>query len=180
MLKNKMVHPVDAVNMSRLKSTLENRIKAKLKENKPERILIVGLGNRMKSDDGAGSLLAERLEGRVKAPVIDAGISLENYAGPIIRHKPDTVILIDAVYIEKKPGTVEIIEESDMENSNLSTLSTHSLSPLFFLNYLRRNGVLNILVIGIRPEIIIPGEGMSLPVKEAVRSLEYIFMDILN
>ena len=36
-------------------------------------ILLLGVGNRLRGDDAVGSLLVERLQGRVDIPMIDAG-----------------------------------------------------------------------------------------------------------
>ena len=73
--------------------------------------LIVGLGNRLKCDDAAGCLVADILAESGTFDVIDAGTTIENYLGPIIRKKPGTVILVDAVSFEAEPGTYEIVHE---------------------------------------------------------------------
>ena len=69
-----------------------------------------------------------------------------------MRHKPDTVILIDAVYLDKKPGIIEIITES---NFSITNFSTHGLSLDYFINYLKKYNIENFIIIGIQPKRLI-------------------------
>ena len=52
------------------------------------KVVIVGIGNSLRGDDALGPLLVERLKERVKVPCIDAGRSLENYIGKILKEEP--------------------------------------------------------------------------------------------
>ncbi|MBU1124519.1 MAG: hydrogenase maturation protease, partial [Candidatus Omnitrophica bacterium] len=70
---------------------------AHLAEHLHGKTVIVGIGNTLRSDDGAGSLLAARIKDKTSFQVFDTGSSPENYLGKIIREKPDTIILVDCV-----------------------------------------------------------------------------------
>ncbi len=47
--------------------------------------VIIGIGNTLKGDDGAGPLVCEQLSGKVCAELIDAGTVPENYIQTIIK-----------------------------------------------------------------------------------------------
>ena len=51
--------------------------------------MLLGIGNRLRSDDGAGSLLAERLQDS-EWHAIDGADIPENFTGIIKRENPDS------------------------------------------------------------------------------------------
>ena len=61
------------------KTTLADILKGK--------IVIVGIGNILKGDDGLGPILSERLETVLDIPCINAGSALENYIGRLFAFK---------------------------------------------------------------------------------------------
>ncbi len=154
-----------------------NLLEEKLKKNIFGTTVIVGIGNILKGDDGVGSIVAERLIESTKLNIIDAGVSLENYAGPIVKIKPDTVILIDAVDLEKKPGAVEIIQTNDF---SIMHFSTHGLSLKFFINYLCDQGINNVIIIGIQPETFDLGSNVSKAVETSAKEIENIIKMVIN
>ena len=56
------------------------------------RVCILGVGNRYRRDDGAGSLVAEHLAGRTDALIVDAGAVPENYLEKVARWRPDVIL----------------------------------------------------------------------------------------
>lgn len=138
---------------------------------------VIGLGNRLKSDDAAGSVLAERLKKTVNADIIDAEVSLENYLGKVVKLKPDSVIVIDAVFMNKKPGTAVIIKKGELAEIQFST---HGLSLNYFCDYLSNEGIKNIVIIGIQPENVLLGDKISPAVEKGIKRLEEILVRILD
>ena len=82
---------------------LQQRIQGK-------KVLILGIGNRLRGDDALGSLLAEGLVGKVNVPVIDASDVPENYLGPIESSGADLVIVLDGADLGATPGDLSLIE----------------------------------------------------------------------
>ncbi|MCK9604702.1 MAG: hydrogenase maturation protease, partial [Candidatus Omnitrophica bacterium] len=107
------------------------KIQARLKG----KVMILGIGNTMRSDDGAGSILAARLKDKVPPEVIDAGAAPENYLEKVIQKKPDTVVIFDAADFGGKPGELRILEAEDLKTANL--FSTHNASISLVTNYLQ-------------------------------------------
>jgi len=143
------------------------------------RIVIAGMGDRMKGDDGAGSIVAERLARTIKrkdVKIIDAGNSIENYTGVIERFKPDTVIVIDTVDFGGKAGDIKVM---DCEKLQEFTTSTHTFSLPLILKHINSQTGARCYVIGIQPEKITFSEKVSHQVQKAIQQLtEYITFEL--
>lgn len=130
--------------------------------------VIVGIGNTLRRDDGIGPALIKKLTGRVKAICLDAGMAPENYTGKIAKGKPDTILLVDALHLDRAPGEYELLKKDDILNSGFST---HDLSPKMFIEYLENNTSADIYMLGVQPKSVSFGEEMSNEVKNAVEKI---------
>jgi len=143
-----------------------NLLKGKLCPDSERKALIVGIGNTMKGDDGVGITLLHRLKDKIDAIFMDCGIAPENYLGKMVEINPQIIIIIDAVDLHKSPGTMQIIEASKLAEGGLST---HSLSPELFIDYLKtRLEGLRVFVLGIQPKNCGFGEKLSTEVSDTV------------
>lgn len=130
--------------------------------------LFVGIGNVLKSDDGIGVYIALRIHERETVRVLVVEVSIENYIGRINKTQHDILILIDAVDFQKEPGYYRLLSPDEIMDY---TTNTHNISvsklPVFFKSPL--------LILGIQPESVSLGEGISDSVKkQADRILEII------
>ena len=73
-----------------------------LKRSPATHTTLVGIGNSLRSDDGVGSILAQRLAGRLSVNVFDAGMAVENHLGRILRDTPALIVFIDLAQSEVK------------------------------------------------------------------------------
>jgi len=148
-------------------------------------VLVAGVGNIFRSDDGFGVEVARRLTARGGLPpgveVADIGIRgvhlayqlLDGYAG---------LLLVDAVHRDGPPGTLYRLEhtmadtEPSQAESGRVALDGHDMSPDVVLGLLRdlaaATGVTDpvgrVLVLGCEPADIADGIGLSAPVAAAV------------
>lgn len=132
------------------------------------RVAIVGVGNPMRGDDGAGPHIVARLEGRTSALLVDAGEVPENYVGKIAAWKPDVVCVIDAAMIGMTPGSLGLIEA---EEFGASSFSTHNPSMAPFATYLHREAGCLVFAIGIQPQQTTLNAQLSDAVEEACYGL---------
>ena len=88
-------------------------------------IVFVGMGNRIKGDDGVGIYISQELEKWGNLKVITAENSIENYLGKINKQNVDSIIFIDAVDFGEKPGFSRFITVNKLTNT---TTNTHNLS----------------------------------------------------
>lgn len=132
------------------------------------KVVIVGIGNIMRGDDGLGPMLIERLKDSVKAVCIDSAIAPENYTGKIAKENPDTILIIDAVHLELAPGEYAIIEKNEIE---VSGLTTHDISPKIFIDFLDNETSADIYMLGIQPKNVSFGDEISDEVKEGIQKI---------
>ena len=139
--------------------------------------VIVGIGNVLKGDDAAGSLVCEQLrQAEVSAYIIDAGTVPENYIQPIINKAPRNLLLIDAIDFKASPGTIKIFES---EQLNSIVISTHTLSPHLFIDVILQSIKAEVYCIGIQPAQTQLGQPVSARVSEAIKILCGILIEIL-
>jgi hydrogenase 3 maturation protease len=131
----------------------------KLISQENKRILFVGVGNLLKSDDGVGVYITGKIENRGSYTSLNAEVSIENYIGKINTLNPDILIIIDCVEMKSLPGTCRIF--SPEQTADL-TFNTHNIS----LNKLSDFFMMPVFILGIQPEKVDFGENISYLVKE--------------
>jgi len=137
--------------------------------------VIVGVGNTLKGDDGAGPLVCQQLSGKVCAEIIDAGTVPENYIQPIIKKAPANLLVIDAMDFGASPGTINIFKPQQL--SSVVT-STHTLSPRLFAQIVCQSLNVNVYFIGIQPAQTQLGESVSPQVSKAIQRLSHVITSI--
>jgi hydrogenase 3 maturation protease len=123
----------------------------------PHRIVLVGIGNRMRGDDAIGPLLLDALRG---APVhlIDARVVPEEYTSLIKRLNPEVIAFIDALDHGGTPGSIAIIGSEEVFPGRESS---HTLSLDLIMDYLRQETGAEVFLIGIQHREIRPDPGLS-------------------
>jgi len=133
-----------------------------------ERVVILGIGNELRRDDGLGVVLARRLKDELPFPVLEGGNAPENLLGEILDLGPNVVVIVDAVDFGGRPGEIRKIEREEVEGLGFST---HGPSVLPLVDFLEREGIRTI-ILGVQPEDIRFGTGLSPKVQEAISDLE--------
>jgi hydrogenase maturation protease len=102
------------------------RDKGSRKGEKEMRILVLGIGNPILTDDAVGILVVRAL-GEVDADIREAPIG--GFALLDLIRGYDKVIVVDAVRSEQErmPGTVSVLEENEIKRA-LHASSTHDVS----------------------------------------------------
>lgn len=135
---------------------------------KGKKILFVGIGNCLKSDDGVGVFISNRIKGTSKISSLTVETGIENYIGKINSLAPDILILIDCVDLKMPSGTSRLLAVDQIQDL---TFSTHNIS----LRRLREFFTMPVYILGIQPENINFGEIISyLVMHEAERILTHI------
>ena len=142
-----------------------------------ERIVILGVGNPLRGDDGFGPLVVKELEGKVKAHLLNAETSPENFTGIIKSLKPSLILILDALEFGGKPGELSFIEGDEISEGEPST---HRISLSLLSGYLERETGAEVLLIGVQPERLSFGAGMSKEVKGTALRLSRILLKALG
>ena len=138
--------------------------------------VIVGIGNILKGDDGAGPLVCEQLkQENICAEVIDAGTVPENYIQPIIKKAPQNLLVIDAIDFGDAPGTIRIFEPDQLSSH---VISTHSLSPRLFVDMVCQNISIDVYFVGIQPAHLQLGQSISQQVSHAIEQFSQTLAEI--
>lgn len=105
------------------------------------------IGNRDGGDDAIGPYVADKLQKESNITVLDCGTVPENYTSVVKKHKPQTLIIIDAVEMNEKPGTIKIVPK---EKIGTMHISTHGIPISLLIEYLEKY-VGKIFLIGVQP-----------------------------
>jgi len=118
--------------------------------------LLLGIGNTLRKDDGAGNYVASRFHAQGWR-AIDCGTAPENFSGIVREEHPAILILIDAADMGLAPGEYSIIPKEKIRDVGVGT---HQLPLDIFIDYLG-DAAGEILLIGIQPLVVEMGEGLS-------------------
>ena len=114
-----------------------------------EKLIILGIGNELKYDDGVGPFIISELNKlnlNDDILLINAQTVPENFTGKIRIENPSHIILIDACLMGLDPGEFKIVDEEEFTNIGIST---HSMSLSYFVKFLNHD---NVLFIGVEPQ----------------------------
>lgn len=152
---------------------LRDDLKARLQGT----VLVVGIGNTLRGDDGFGPSMIERLEGKVSARLLDVGEVPESYLGRLLEQKARTILVLDAADMGEAAGTVAILEAEDLAECNVST---HQMPLELFFRYLRENSHADVFALGVQPKQISLGSEMSPEVESTAAILSEVLIELLS
>ncbi len=132
------------------------------------KVVVVGIGNTLRADDGAGSLVAERLQERHPDVVFDAAQAPENYLAPIRRADPDVVVLVDAADFGGSPGEVRAATAEDVEGL---MMGTHAAPLSMFMRVLGTETQADVRLVAVQAATTTLGADMTREVADAVEDL---------
>ena len=137
----------------------------------------MGVGNTLRGDDGFGPALIARLKGMVKAVCLGAGSAPENFTDKIVKEKPDTILIVDALHLGLPPGEYEILKKDDIVDCGFST---HDISPRMFIEYLENQTKASIYMLGVQPKNLSFGQEISDSVKNTLAEITDLIKEADN
>ncbi|MFC2087785.1 hydrogenase maturation protease [Bacteroidota bacterium] len=131
-------------------------------------ILFVGIGNVLRSDDGVGVYIAEKIQRKKNINTLIVEVSIENYIRKINDLNPEILVLIDSVNFNKEPGYKELKPIEEIQDY---IINTHNISLKRVCEFFK----MPVYILGIQPKTIKIAEGLSPEVKQvAERIIEEI------
>lgn len=137
--------------------------------------LVLGVGNTLLADEGAGVHAMRYLEHHFKIPnteYLDGGTLSFTLAGAIAEAR--NLVIFDAAQLDAKPGFIQVFEGPEFDDFLLSGCrSVHEVGFADLMDISRLQDSLpdNYALIGIQPEILgwgeKPGEAVSAALPEA-------------
>ncbi len=138
--------------------------------------VILGMGNEINGDDGAGNYIAQELSSKLKHfSVMDAGTQPDNFTKKIAEGNPSHVIFVDAATIEGPGGSLSPIPLEDIDNI---CFHTHYVPLKYVIQRIREKCDCKFLIIGIKPVSTEPGNSLTEPVRAAADKLIAAFVEL--
>lgn len=127
---------------------------------------MLGIGNPLRRDDAVGLRVIRNLQGKVPENVLllECETVPENFLSKIEQFKPTHVLMIDAAQLNMEAGASRLVS---VEEINGMVLSTHTLPLSIMAEVIKQTVGAEVMVLGIQPEILDFGEGLSERLQEA-------------
>jgi len=134
------------------------------------RVVLMGVGNPMRGDDGVGVAIIQRLQENPIPSVmlLNTETVPESYIGKVESHRPTHVLLVDAANFGGRPGDTRLI---DSQHIGGQAVSTHSLPLTIFITYIEKSLGIKVLLLGVQPKTVAFGEGMTSELAEASKRI---------
>mgnify|MGYP000924397529 CR=1 FL=1 len=149
--------------------------------NDYKKVVILGIGNEIKSDDGLGPVIVKKLselfKDNLSVVCFDGGTVPENYTGSIRKENPTHIILIDAVQMKKVPGYIRVVKKDEIANYNIST---HAMPVSFLIKYMETTIHAEIILVGVQPKSMELNEKISREVKDSIDKVVHTIEKVLN
>lgn len=160
-----------------MSKTVEQDLKDWLADAK--KIVVAGIGNPIRTDDYVGLKIVENLRGKVPENVslLECETVPENYLSEIEEFKPSHILLIDAAFLELKPGEARLVDAERM--MDYSAISTHALPLKIFCEHLKKMIDTKIGLLLIEPKNMEFGEGLSVEVEAEAERLTKLLLELL-
>ncbi len=146
--------------------------------------LIVGCGNILYKDDGLGPEVIKYIkENEIEFPgdtcLIDGGTSAPHYIFTLPEDKWKNIIIIDIASLNKKPGTIDILDLNQVKESE-RYMDVHGISATYPLHDLEDR--VNIKLVVCQPEEVSSEMeiGLSKSLEEKIPKIVEITLDVLN
>jgi hydrogenase 3 maturation protease len=144
-----------------------------------ERVAVVGVGSRIRSDDAVGVVIVEGMMGGVPPDValLICETSPESCTSSIRRGRPTHILIIDAAEIHSAPGSAELV---DPKMTTGSTFSTHTLPLRILSEYIEQETGASIRLLAIQPKSIAFGTCLTDALSNAASAYSNILIDVLQ
>ena len=151
----------------------------------PRRVVVLGLGNVLMGDDALGPAAVRTVSARYE---FDPGVSVIDAGTPGLDLTPfllgqDAAIVVDTVNATGAAGEVRLYRSDELRAAPAGPrLSPHDpgLKEALLLLDLHGNGPRDFLLVGVIPERVERGIGMSEPVRQAIPEVETVVLAELD
>ncbi|MBN3041006.1 MAG: hydrogenase 3 maturation endopeptidase HyCI [Candidatus Omnitrophica bacterium] len=126
--------------------------------------VIITIGNSLRSDDGLGPYIAERILPLKDILVIDAAQNPERIIDQVVAFRPKSIVIIDAADFAGEPGEIRIIRQDDVPQTSLST---HSIPLSVIGGILIADTKASLEFIAVQVKNVVLGQGLSAEVKDS-------------
>ena len=145
-----------------------------------KKVVVIGIGNPIRSDDNVGVKIVEALQGKVSSNIflIEAETVPEGYMYDIEEFKPTHILIVDAALLGLKFGQAKLVPHENIPNH--TTISSHTLPLRIFSEYLIKSTGAKIGFLLIEPKNTEFGEKLSPEIQQATDEIFLILKKLLS
>ena len=145
-----------------------------------KKVVIVGIGNPIRTDDYVGLKIVENLKGKLPKTVllIEAETVPESYLSDIEEFGPSHVLLIDAALLGLNPGESCLVGAEKIEN--YPAVTTHLLPMRIFCEFVKQTSGAKIALLLIEPQSMEFGEGLTPQLEVAADQMTKILLGLFS
>ena len=149
--------------------------KEELREFLDDKTVIMGIGSVLKTDDGVGVFIAEKLKSMGVKNVIVAEATPEHWLGFLANKGFEKLLIIDSVLFGGEAGEIKIL---DLQEISRRFGLTHSSSLHLFYDFISTEGNIKALkVLAIMPESLDVGESLTPTVMRSADTIVSFFCE---
>ncbi|GAB4232465.1 MAG: hydrogenase 3 maturation endopeptidase HyCI [Acidobacteriota bacterium] len=142
------------------------------------RIVVFGVGNVLRGDDGFGPELVRRLQAAAPGlPAVDGGTVPENHLPPVLRWKPQRILVADCTDFGGKPGELRLFSRDEVESL---PFLTHGFPLSLILEELERRSAAEVRVLAVQGQQLGMGAPLSPAVAEALEAVVETLADAVR
>jgi hydrogenase 3 maturation protease len=122
-------------------------------------IVVLGVGNSLRGDDGVGPVVAEIIVNLKLSEVIayNCGMTPENFTGVVRRARPELLVIVDAAEMGLTAGSIRRIPAERIRDT---AIGTHMLALSHLVRFLT-DVVDQVVFVGVQPACLWEGEGLN-------------------
>ena len=157
---------------------LRKQLQPIFEKHTADQIVLIGMGNIDRADDGAGLMIAEALKREHPRSVLsEKDRSVESHVMRLMKNgSVQAVIFIDTAHFMESPGSVRLFTMTSV-NQIVPAFSTHQISLSLLMETLVQEGK-SVCFVGIQPGTTEMMEEMSREMLSAVEHLIELFHDL--
>jgi hydrogenase 3 maturation protease len=144
-----------------------------------KRVVLVGVGNPMRADDGVGPKIIELLQEKSLDNVllINSETVPESFTSKVTGYNPTHVLLVDAANFRGAVGETKMITSTQIGGQ---AVSTHSLPLTIFINVIERDLNIVVVLLGIQPSTVEFFAPMTPTIEDAAISIVDTLYNVLS
>jgi hydrogenase 3 maturation protease len=152
-----------------MSNTLNPEVVAVLRPDPAGTTLLITVGNVWRRDDGVGPYLASRLGDLAgSCRLLDAADRPENIFDEAAAAAPGKIVILDAADFGGAPGEIRVLAPAEIPEKGLST---HTFPIKLLARLLSQDTGATVHFVGLQPQNVSLGEGLSEPVRLAADTL---------
>lgn len=156
---------------------VRKQLEAEIKQAGPDSVVVLGMGNTLRGDDGFGPEVADRLSCAIPGRVFNAGTVPEDFLGPISRLQPALVIIVDAAAFDGRLGELRLLQVDQLCGN---CLGTHAPSLSLIESFLKADCGAKTLVLAAQPKAVEFGEALSSEMRAAIQDAASLLGEVLS